>query len=142
MNTVETITAIVGALLGGTSVYAIIENVRYRRENKRLKGNEVKSSDVEVQRQQMELADLYKEKVLETIELLSTKQEKGNVNQEKMIAMLSNLDRRIDIIEEDVGNIKGYLDGDLAAWVAKKKKEESMKEKRNGIVDEGEEDHE
>ena len=62
-------TPIIIALLSGTSLAGIIEAIRYRRENKKLKENEVKKDDVATQREQMNLADDYKDKVLKLSEL-------------------------------------------------------------------------
>ena len=137
----ENISIILNYILGGTSIVALIGAIYYRKQNRTIKESEATQSNVEAQKAQMELADLYKQKMLEMMDLLNAKQDKGNVNQEKMISMLGNLDRRVDIIEEDVGNIKGYLDGDLAQWIAEHRKEEERKMKMK-LVDEGEDDHE
>lgn len=103
-------TSIILALLGGTSVAGIIEAIRYRRENKRLKENEVKVSDVDAQRQQIELADLYKDKVLEMLDQLTEKQDKGNTNQDKILEKLDDLNERLL-------NVETYLNGNYKSWL-------------------------
>ena len=113
----ENLSTILNYVLGGTSLVAIIKWLMYRRENKQLKENEVKVSSVDAQRQEMELVDLYKQKMLETIDLISVKQDKGNINQEKMIGMLDNLDTRVDSLEARVGNIEGCLNGRLKEYM-------------------------
>ena len=115
------------AILSGTTVGSVVEAIRYRKQNKALKDSEAKQSTIETQRQEIELADLYKEKMLEMMELINVKQDKGNMNQDKMISMLGNLDTRVDNLEARVGNIEGCLDGRLKEYMettAKTQKDE------------------
>lgn len=76
--------------------------------------------DVEAQKAQIDLAELYKEKVLQMVELISTKQDNGTAKQDKMIQMLGNLDTRVDNLESRVANIEGCIGVDLKKWIAKK----------------------
>lgn len=108
-------TEILNIILGGTSVVAIVGFVVYRKQNKRLKDNEVKASDVDTQRQQIELAELYKDKVLELIGQVSEKQDTGNENQKRI---LDKLDR----VEDKVGDIETYLNGPYHQWLADREK--------------------
>ena len=109
----ENLTEIIMAILGGTSVLGIVQAVRYRKQTKQLKENEVKVSDVETQRQQIDLADEYLKKVME----LSEKNYK---------ATLKNGDDNGEIIKEvkevkaTVGDIVGYLNGDFQDYLKKK----------------------
>ena len=102
------------ALLGGTSVAGVVEAIRYRRENKALKQNEVKVSDVDAQRQEIELADLYKDKVLEMLDQVSAKQDKGNDNQDKML-------RKLEDMESRISNMEAYLNGNYKQWLEEQK---------------------
>lgn len=113
-------TEILNFILGGGTLIGFIQTVRYRKANKVIKDNEAKVSSVETQRQEMELAELYKNKVLELVELINIKQDKGNNNQDKMIEMLGNLDTRVDSLEARVSNVEGCLNGHLKEYVAKK----------------------
>ena len=141
----ENLSEILNWVFGGTSLIGVVTTIAFWRKSKRkeeadtqIKEAEAMTSHLDVQRQEMELADLYKQKVLEMMELLNAKQDKGNMNQDKMISMLGNIDRRLDVVEEDVGNIKGYLDGDLQKWIANKKnKMKGMK-----TADKNDHDHE
>lgn len=94
---------------------AIVGFIVYRKQNKRLKDNEVKASDVDTQRQQIELAELYKDKVLELIGQVSEKQDTGNENQKRI---LDKLDR----VEDKVGDIETYLNGPYHQWLADREK--------------------
>ena len=49
---------ILNIIFGGTSVVAVIAWLYFRKENKALKKNEVKVSDVDTQKQQIDLAEL------------------------------------------------------------------------------------
>lgn len=105
---------IVIALLSGTTLAGIVEAIRYRHENKKLKENEVKVSDVDAQKQEIELAELYKDKVLEMLDQMAAKQDKGNDNQDKMLAKLEAMETRI-------ANVELYLNGNYQKWLEEKK---------------------
>lgn len=111
-------TEIIISVLSGTTLAGIVEAVRFRRETKRLKENEAKQSDVETQKQQIDLADLYKDKMLQMLEQVSEKQDKGNDNQGKMLERLERMDTRLEKVEIKVDDIMAYLNGDFKAWQA------------------------
>ena len=111
----ELVTQIVIALLGGTSAVGIVQAIRFRKESKAIKANEVKVSDVDTQRQQMELVELYKDKVLALLDQVSEKQDTGNANQVRMLEKLAALDQRMDDVER-------YLNGPYHAWLAEQQK--------------------
>ena len=111
-------------LLGGTTITSVYEAIRYRRENKRQKEvetekkeNELKDNETDTQMKQMNMADKYFEGMLKMLEQVKSSQESGNVNQEKMINMLSRLDTRMDTMESKVGYIEKYLNGDYKTWL-------------------------
>lgn len=106
-------TEILNIILGGTSIVAIVGFIVYRKQNKRLKDNEVKASDVDTQRQQIELAELYKDKVLELIGQVSEKQDTGNENQNRIL-------EKLDRLEDKVVDIETYLNGPYHQWLADK----------------------
>ena len=136
------LTEILNIVLGGTSIAAIVMAIIYRKQNKTIKNAEADQANVEAQKAQIELADLYRDKMLEMMDLLNTKQDKGNLNQEKMITMLGNLDTRVDNLEVRMGNVEGFLDGELVAWIAEQNKQKEKEEKMKNIVNEGEPDYE
>lgn len=105
------------ALLGGTSFLGIAGAIAYRKENKKLKQNEVKVSNVETQRQEMELAEMYKDKVVTLLDQLSEKQDSGNENQHHILKKLDTIDERMDKVENKVGDIVTYLNGDFQAYL-------------------------
>ena len=111
----EHLTEIMMALLGGTSAIGIVQAIRYRKQNKALKENEVKLSDVDTQRQQIDLADEYLKKVME-------------LSEKNYQATLKNGDDNGEIIREvkevktTVGDIVGYLNGDFQEYLKKKNK--------------------
>ena len=109
----ENLTEIMMAVLGGTSVLGIVQAIRYRKQTKKLKENEVKVSDVDTQRQQIDLADEYLKKVME-------------LSEKNYQATLKNGDDNGEIIREvkevktTVDNIVGYLNGDFQDYLKKK----------------------
>lgn len=106
-------------LLGGTSIIGLVQAVRYRKENKKLKQNEVKVSTVDAQRQEMELAEMYKDKVLDLLDQVSQKQDSGNNNQARILDKLDTLDGRMDKVEGKVSDIVTYLNGDFQDYLAR-----------------------
>lgn len=117
-------TALVVALLGGTSLAGIIEAIKYRRENKRLKEaetakaeNEVKDNETDTQMKQMDMADKYFDGMLKMLEQVKNSTDNGNVNQEKMITKLDNITNRVIVVENGMNNIVTYLNGDYQNWL-------------------------
>lgn len=126
METMEIIVSIAGILLGGTSIYTIIENIKYRKENKNLKALEVEKADLETQEQQIDLATKYKENTMKMLDELQKTYDailkNGDDNSEilKKIDVLSN---RMDTLANEVKEIKEeqkiqkiYLNGEYAAF--------------------------
>ena len=145
------ISEILNYILGGTSLLAIIGFIIYRKENRKLKQNEVKKDDAATQREQIELADLYKNKVVELTELMSEmtkKQDSGNQNQAAILAKLDSLsaqsedhgrkldtiDSRVDSQETRLADIVTYLNGDFQEYL--KRNKPSPKTKKKSAKDE------
>ena len=108
-------TQIINWILGGTSLAGVIGMIIYAKENKKLKQNEVSVSDVETQKQQMGLVELYKDKVIELLDQLSKKQDNGNANQSRILL-------KLDRLEDTVGDIVTYLDGPFDKWRSEQEK--------------------
>lgn len=121
-------------VFGGTTLIGVVQAVRYRKQNKALK-------DVEAQRAQIDLAELYKDKVIALLNEVSSKQDGGNANQQKMLEKLDTLDTRTEKVEIKISDIEEYLDGDFNKWKAKKQNPKTKKAMKK-ITNEGEEDHE
>ena len=113
---------ILNIIFGGTSVVAVIAWLYFRKENKALKKNEVKVSDVDAQKQQMDLAEMYKDKVLELIGQVSEKQDSGNANQQKILDKLDTIDERVDKQEARLSDIVTYLNGDFQNFLKRNHK--------------------
>ena len=116
--------ALVVALLSGTTVGSIFEAIRYRRQNKRLKEaeaakaeNEVKDNETDTQIKQMDMADKYFDGMLKMLEQVKNSTESGNVNQKKMMDDLSDIRKRMVVLEESTSNIVAYLNGDYQNWL-------------------------
>jgi hypothetical protein len=114
---------ILNIIFGGTSLLGVIGMIAYRKENRRLKQNEVKASDVETQRQQIDLVDYFKDKVLGVLDEVSKKQDAGNDNQSRILI-------KLDKLEDTVSDIVGFLDGPFDEW----RKEQQEEQKGGGDV--------
>ena len=118
----EHLTEIMMAILGGTSVLGIAQAIRYRKQNKKLKENEVKVSDVDTQRQQMDLGEDYLKKVMELSELNYQATLKNGTDNSEIIAEIKKLSDR-------VGDIEGCLNGTLTNYKKEKAKTSKPKPK-------------
>lgn len=88
-------------------------NIKYRRENKKLKENEVKTSDVDTQKAQIELGDLFLDKSKEMFQKMQELQEqtllatqKNGVDNEDIIRQLNEVvseQKRIAEVQEKQG---------------------------------------
>lgn len=103
------ISTILNIVFGGTSLVSIIAFFIYFKENKRLKQNEVKVSDVETQKQQIDLVAYFKDQVLAMLEDVRKAQHAGNDNQDRILL-------KLDKLEDTVSEVVGYLDGPFDAW--------------------------
>ena len=107
-------------LLGGTSFLSVAAAIVYRKQNKALKNNEVKKDNAETQVKEINLAEMYKDKVVELAELMeqvSKKQDSGNDNQARILQKLDTLDERMDKVEGKVSDIVTYLNGDFQDYL-------------------------
>ena len=120
-------TAIVIGLLSTTTLGDIFSALVFFRQNRALKSNEVKQSDVDTQRQQIELAELYKDKMLGLLEQVSQKQDTGNDNQTKMLDKLDTLDSRMDGVETRVSDIVAYLNGNFQDFLKEQHRKPTRK---------------
>jgi len=67
--------SIILAVIGVVFSWETWNNVKYRKENKKLKDNEVKTSSVDAQKAQIELGDLFMEKSKEMFQQMQELQE-------------------------------------------------------------------
>lgn len=117
----EIITAVITILTLLTG-FVSYENIKFKKENKRLKQNEVVTSDVDVSEKKIDLGDKYLEKVLKLTE-------KGNENQAAIMDKLNILDQRTDKQDLLIAFIVEYLNGDFNQFLARKQKEREQKER-------------
>ena len=101
---------VIGALVTLFGTWEGINNIRYRRENKKLKQNEVKVSDVETQKQQIDLVVYFKDQVLAVLEDVRKAQHTGNDNQDRILL-------KLDKLEDTVSNVVEYLDGPFEEYL-------------------------
>lgn len=125
------ITAFIGVLFGGgfiellNWVLFIKPNKRQKEAETELKENEVSDASTDTLMKQMNVADQYFEGMMKMLEQVKTSQDRGNVNQEEMIEKLNVMDKRMDKMEINLGNLEAYLNGPYHAWLADKEKNEN-----------------
>lgn len=126
MGTMEIIVSIAGILLGGTSIYTIIENIKYRKENKNLKTLEVEKASLETQEQQIDLATKYKENTMKMLDELQKTYDailKNGDDNSTILKKIDEINHRIDVLTSEVKEVKEeqkiqkiYLNGEYAAF--------------------------
>lgn len=109
-------TAIILAVIGGGSIGSLLSSIIHRKSNKTIKESEATQSDVEAQKSEINLANLYKQNMLEMMEQFR----KNDFNQELMIGKLDRLDERMEKMEIKVSDIEGYLNGPYHQYIANK----------------------
>lgn len=117
------LTEILNIVFGGTSVVAVVAWLYFRKENKRLKQNEVKVSDVDTQRQQMDLGEDYLKKVMELSEMNYKATLKNGTDNSEIIGEVKRIGKKVDDIE-------GYLNGDFQAYLKQKNAKPRPKPKK------------
>lgn len=90
--------SIILAVIGVVFSWETWNNVKYRRENKKLKENEVKTSSIDAQKAQIELGDLFVEKSKEMFQQMQELQEqtllatkKNGIDNEDIIRQLNEV---------------------------------------------------
>lgn len=114
--------------LSVTSILSIIGLIRFWKQNKKLKNNEVKKDDVETQKAEIDLANLYKEEMLKVIQLLKDSQSESTDNQKEILKRLVVLDERLEKLELKTSDIEEYLNGHYHEWLAAKEQAKKLVE--------------
>ena len=137
MSTLEIITGILTLLLGGTSIYTIIENIKYRKENKELKKVEVEIASTEAQSQKIDLGSKYQEEMLKMMQTLQDTYQatiKNGGDNSEIIKSINQIKEEIAELKKDMKEVKEeqrlqnkFLNGKYAQF-----KEEEAKKKTEG----------
>lgn len=137
MSTFEIITGILTLLLGGTSIYTIIENIKYRKENKELKKVEVEIASTEAQSQKIDLGSKYQEEMLKMMQTLQDTYQatiKNGGDNSEIIKSINQIKEEIAELKSDMKEVKEeqrlqnkFLNGKYAQF-----KEEEAKKKTEG----------
>jgi len=108
--------AIILALLSTTTLGGIVAAIRYRKQNKKLKENEVKVSDANTQTEQINLGELFVQKSAEMFqrmqelqeETLKATQKNGNDNADiiKKVNEVVEEQKRIVLRQQEMANVQ------------------------------------
>lgn len=107
--------AIIMMLLGGTTVGGVVSAIWYRKQNKTIKESEATQADVEAQKAEIDLANKYRDEMLNMVQMVKDANEKNFTNQDEIIRSLTRL-------ETKVGDIENYLNGPYHQYIAEKQK--------------------
>ncbi len=128
------ISEILTLVFGSTSLVTLIEVVRYRKQDKRqreaeakIKEREAEDAGTSAQAKQIDLADKYFDGMVAMMEKMCDSQERGTLNQDKMLEVLNGIDRRTDSMEVRISDIEAYLNGNYHAFLAEKAKKKQNK---------------
>lgn len=105
--------AIIMMLLGGTTVGGVVSAIWYRKQNKTIKESEATQADVEAQKAEIDLANKYRDEMLNMVQMVKDANEKNFTNQDEIIRSLTRL-------ETKVGDIESYLNGPYHQYIAEK----------------------
>lgn len=111
------LTQILLGLLGTTSFGGIYAAVQYRKQNKKLKENEVKKDDVETQREQINLADEYMKKVMELSERNYEQAKKNGIDNENILKKIDAVATEQTRLADEQRSIVSYLNGGYQAYL-------------------------
>ena len=115
--------SIILTVIGVLFSWETFNNIKYRKENKKLKQNEVKTSDAETAKQQIDLVVYFKEQTLTMLQQIQEMQAKGNDNQSTMMEDMRQLKEQNERQDALLTDIVTYLNGDFQRY---------RKEKQNG----------
>ena len=118
------LTQIAIGLLSTTTLGGMVLTIRFWRQNKKLKENEVKKDDVATQREVMNLGDDYIKKVMELSEMNYKQSLKNGKDNEDII-------NKVDSIAAEQRNIVSYLNGDYQNFLNKKYKKTTKQTIKN-----------
>lgn len=118
------LTQIAIGLLSTTTLGGMVLTIRFWRQNKKLKENEVKKDDVATQREVMNLGDDYLKKVMELSEMNYKQSLKNGKDNEDII-------NKVDSIAAEQRNIVSYLNGDYQNFLNKKYKKTTKQTIKN-----------
>ena len=117
------LTQIILALLGGTTVGGVVEAIRYRNENKRLKESEVAEKETATQSAQIDLADKYFNGMLELLEKVKLSQDKGEQSQaqirdwlERLTGRTKEVESHLARLDDKLDKVERYLNGPFHEW--------------------------
>lgn len=141
MGTFEIIMSVAGVLLGGTSVYTIVENIKYRKENKKLKKMEVEKASIENQDQKLDLLKKYQDNMLEMLDtvhqaILKNGGDNSIIidNMEQVKNELNELKGELNELKEEMKEVKNeqklqntFLDGKYEEFKKSQIKNDNVK---------------
>lgn len=129
--------AIILALLSTTTVGGLVGMIIYRKQNKKLKENEVKMSDANTQTEQINLGELFMQKAADMFKQMQDMQEQtymatlqnGKDNTD-IITEVREVKEQVRCIASEQKNIVTYLNGNYQEWLKQHNNDNPDSQKR------------
>ena len=127
----ENLSEILNWVFGGTSLIGVVTTIVFWRKTKRkeeaatqVAEAEADQSNIETQKQKIELGNKYMEDTLKMVEMVKQSLDRGEGNQEKIMEKLDEHGKKLDLIDERVdkqdarlADIVTYLNGDFQEFL-------------------------
>ena len=107
-------------ILGSGGLATVLSFLVYRKQNKKIKDNEAKGTDLDIEEKELELdrkqIDLGNEFMKSSLEMTKKMQDMMLQNQTRDEQNWTKMFTRMDALESSVTNIRRYLNGGLAEF--------------------------
>lgn len=115
-------TSIITTVISCGFIFSLLNWIRDRKSDKKIKTNEAAVSDVETQKAKMDLVIKFRDEMVTMVDIVKQANEKNFSNQDQIIEKLSRMDERLEKVEIKMGDIESYLNGPYHKWLASKEK--------------------
>ena len=113
-------TSIITTVISCGFIFSLLNWIRDRKSDKKIKTNEAAVSDIETQKAKMDLVVKFRDEMVSMVDIVKQANEKNFSNQDQIIEKLSRMDERLENVELRMGYIEEYLNGNYHQWLASK----------------------
>ena len=115
------ILTIAGSMVGSGTIAAAVSAIVYRKQNRKMKDDEVQKAQADTDKQQIDLGDMFLEKTItwgemieqNTEKMVNRMMEKLDENNEKRDKDWEDLKKDMEYMKGEIADIKGCLNGKL-----------------------------
>ena len=113
-------TSIITTVISCGFIFSLLNWIRDRKSDKKIKTNEAAVSDIETQKAKMDLVVKFRDEMISMVDIVKQANEKNFSNQDQIIEKLSRMDERLEKVEVKLGYMEEYLNGNYHQWLASK----------------------